>query len=192
MSKIKHFDNVRQLADELKNRGVCSKNFLIGIDGFFGAGKTYLAKELGNALNINVINIDKYLIKNKEGSVKNIDLEKLKKDIISMGKKGSLIIEGACLLSIFELIDIKYNLLIYIKRIKRVSSFYSFWRDKDECEYDGDIKEKIKQEKINAKKLLGDPNYEPREPIANKENMEYHQEFKPHKKANYYYNRNVE
>lgn len=56
MDKIKHFDNKEQLVDELKNREICSKNLLIGIDGFLGAGKTYLADDLVEILGTNCVN----------------------------------------------------------------------------------------------------------------------------------------
>lgn len=86
MDKIKHFDNKEQLVDELKNREICSKNLLIGIDGFLGAGKTYLADDLVEILGtncVNTIDIDdeekNYYLQKKRSIIKYTNFDKLKK-----------------------------------------------------------------------------------------------------------------
>ncbi len=187
---MKEFANLTQLSNELKNRESYSQCIIIGIDGFLGVGKTYFTEELKKILNITAVNIDKYRNKNIEGSVMNIRLKKMKKDIALMSKKRSLIIEGICLLNILQKIGVKCDLLIYIKRIKQVSSSYSCWQDEDTCEYNGNLEDKIKRYELNAKKFSEDPNYKP-ELTAIKECIKYHQEYKPHINADYCYKRTI-
>ena len=87
---MKQFDDIKQLADELKNIGICNKKFIVGIDGFLEAGKTFLANNLRDILGanyINVIDIDdkerKYYPRNRGSIIKYTDFKKIKGDIIA-------------------------------------------------------------------------------------------------------------
>lgn len=189
---MKYFNNIEQLANELKNRGVCSKNFIIGIDGFFGAGKTYLADHLAKILgtdNVNIIDIDNkeksYYPSNSSFAIEYIDFDKLKSDIINIQRKTSIIFSSACLLQILGKIKISPDIYIYVKRMaKCVGRYPETWRDKDVCIFEGDVNE---WENNEVSKTLKFDSQAGRSLKGIKEVIQYHQKYKPYKNAEYYW-----
>lgn len=189
---MKKFSDIKQLVDELKIREVCSKNLLIGIDGFLGAGKTYLADNLGKILGVNCANIididDKernYYPRNNGSIIKYTDFNKLKNDIINIQRKTSVIFSTACLLQILKEINISPDVYIYVKKMaKHIDRAPDTWLDQDNCTFEGDINEWGKQGLSETGNLI---NVE--QPTTKKEVIQYHQEYKPHENADYLYNR---
>ena len=193
MDKIKHFDNKEQLVDELKNREICSKNLLIGIDGFLGAGKTYLADDLVEILGtncVNTIDIDdeekNYYLQKKRSIIKYTNFDKLKNDIINLQRKTSVIFSSACLLQILKKINISPDIHIYIKKMaKCVGCAPDKWIDEDNCTFEGDINKWGKQGLSERLEPVDTEQLE----TTRKEVVRYHQKYKPHEKAEFLYKR---
>ncbi|MFH1712822.1 MAG: hypothetical protein ABH896_01360 [Candidatus Jacksonbacteria bacterium] len=146
--------DITQLINEFKRKGIYNQHhLLIGIDGFLGAGKTYLANQLGKVLGLNdikVIDLDdnkkKYFSRN-QGSIINCDFKKLKEDITNFRKKTSVIFSSVCLLQILKKIDVFPNVHVYIKKMaKPVGGASDTWRDEDDCMFMDDIGEWEKHE----------------------------------------------
>jgi hypothetical protein len=97
----------------------------IGIDGIDGAGKTYLAEQLAEALGCPVLDVEDYAYKNQGGYVDFIDYPALSGAMSSM---PSFILCGACLLEVLANIGATVDGHIYIKRMRN-----GLWVDEDEC-----------------------------------------------------------
>lgn len=194
---MKQFNEIKRLADELKNRGVCSKNFLIGIDGFLNAGKTCLAKSLNDVLGgncINVIDIDDeekdYYPRNRGSIIKYTNFNKLKMDIIHIQHKTSVIFSSACLLQILKGINTSPDIHIYVKRMaKPVGRAPDTWQDEYDCTFKGDINEWENNEISEALRFDSQTNTVDvkKSLMTKKEVVQYHQKYKPHENAEYYY-----
>jgi len=197
VSKMKYFNDVKQLADELMIRKVCSKKFLIGIDGFLGAGKTRLADNLLKILDtncVNVIDIDdeekNYYPRNKGSITKNIDFIKLKNDIINI--QTSVIFSSTCLMQILEKIGISLDVYVYIKRMaKYYKNAPDIWLDEDDCTFMGDVNEWEEHEISKALKLNNqiNPFDVKKQLLLTKEVIQYHQKYQPYKNPEYFYSR---
>lgn len=168
--KIINFENILQIVEVLKGQDLRNKKIIIGIDGFAGAGKTTLAKDLRDSLGINSINVididdGEYYPRGKGGIIEYIDFTKLKKDITN--SQISVCFVSVCLLQIFEKIKIIPDIHIYIKKMAaRIGSAPDLWRDENDCTFEADNQW--------AKTLK-------------KEDVQYHQRYKPHEKADYCY-----
>jgi hypothetical protein len=167
-------------------------NLIIGVDGFFGSGKTNFVKNfLQKKLQIETVFLDDYLIEKRGGYFINLRIDNLKQHVSSLLKsKLPFIIEGVCLLKILKEINITYDVLIYIKRMsKALGSASNLWCDEDDCTFAGDIDEWEKHEISRTLEYDSKANsIDIKEQIAlPKEVVAYHQIFKPHKVNNIIY-----
>ena len=96
---------------------------IIGIDGVDGSGKTYLAKEIGNTLNIPIFSFDDFLDQQRKAYLEYIRYSELESEIRKVS--GSKIIEGVFLLLVANKINIKITDLVYIKRISKKGICYN-------------------------------------------------------------------
>ncbi len=112
-----HAELVRRLQDRLKiNPGA-----VIAVDGVMGAGKTTLARYLGEKLKAAALDLDDELAElraepavGREGYRQRLNLKKLKTEISShLKSKRPLIIEGVLLLEILGALKISADVLIY-------------------------------------------------------------------------------
>lgn len=97
----------------------------IGIDGAIGAGKSYLADELSQALDVPVLDVNDYLHKNQGGYVDFIDYPALQAALSSM---PALILCGVCLRQVLANLGATLDGHIYITRMQ-----HGLWADEDEC-----------------------------------------------------------
>lgn len=194
---MKEFNNIEQLVAELKNKKLCDKKILVGIDGFLGTGKTNLSNTLKTVFGANCINVididDKekiYYLRNNGSIIKHTDFNKLKNDIINFKRKTSVIFSSICLLKILKTINVPPDIYVYIKRMaKPVGRATDTWQDEYDCTFedninsweDNEITKTLKFDNqtntVNVKKSL----------MIRKEVVQYHQEYKPHENAKYCY-----
>lgn len=152
----------------------------IGIDGVDGSGKTLLSKEVGEKLNLPVLNLDNYLIKNKENYVENLKYNEIHEFIEK--HQNSFIIEGVCLLNILKKLNLSLDCFIYVKRINKRDE----WLDEEECNIKDSAEEIIKR--IEERIKILDPSYSGL-PEFRKEVIHYHANERPLTRATYIFER---
>jgi hypothetical protein len=110
---------------------VTAKAFIIGIDGYNGSGKSYIAKIISTHIHGELIHLDSYTDRGTGVYVKNIDDERLLKVYQKINKDlRAVIFDGICLLQVLEYIDVQPDLLIYIKHY----SSDGYWIDDRLCD----------------------------------------------------------
>jgi len=87
---------------------------IIAIDGDLGCGKTKLANELSEKIQIPVLHVDDFLIPNTGRFLDSIKYFDLKKNLKEAGSR--VIIEGICLLDVLDKINVKYSKYLFIER----------------------------------------------------------------------------
>lgn len=177
-NKLLEYTSTCLLIEHIQNKG----HLCIGIDGIDGAGKSTLARKLSAALISEHVNLDDFLIKNREGFLKNLKYTELKKKTTEC---SSFVIEGVCLLKALNEIKLKVDCLIYVKTMH-----LGYWSDERECDIDGDVEEFIKKEEEFVRIISAEDNKTVNLGLA-EEIIRYHHEMKPHKRADVYYLRDV-
>lgn len=165
----------------------------IGIDGKDGSGKTTLAKELSEQLEIEFICLDDFVEKKKGGYVAFLDIAAL--NSVLKAKGTPLIVEGVCLLDAAKRMGIKVDAHIYVKRM----SAYGIWNDEEECDPSippDELVSKLEddlQKFVGAEAVLGDCEGAKGEEVhlseLVKEMVYYHAEYRPARMADYVYER---
>jgi hypothetical protein len=178
-------NTVRELVELLSSSYATA--VLIGIDGTDGAGKTTLAKELGQSMGATVVSLDDFVPKDSGSYVPHLRTDDLRETLCSAGRP--VIVEGVCLLAALEALSLGPDLLIYVKRI----SDDGYWYDHDVCDPQEDEETLIarlsQQADAFAKvaaQLSGEPDPEggdlgltPR----HEEIVRYHCKYRPSRKA---------
>lgn len=142
------------------------KSMIVGIDGWAGIGKTFVADKLAKTIRANVFHFDDYLAEKKGGYVSFIDVVRLGKDIENLQQEGKpSLVEGVCLLAVLQRMKLKVDLLVYIKEVTTLG----LWNQRDWCEPNDDPDAPIR----DLQKILG------KGPNLETEVAEYHQRFKP-------------
>lgn len=185
---MRETSDISEIVTALKTAGVR----LIGIDGMDGSGKSTLATSLSQELGYTHLKIDDNIDKNHGKYVNHVHYEAIQRQLDDE-EKGPIIVEGVCLLAVFERLQRVLDMLIYIKRV----SDYGSWRDKDDCDMTGDIDEFMTKKKeqfrefmrtearIEHKKVPNDIHF----PELAEEIIRYHYKYKPHEKAHMIYKR---
>ncbi|MFQ5863424.1 MAG: P-loop NTPase fold protein, partial [Candidatus Brocadiales bacterium] len=159
------FTKDSELMNTLKAKGVMNNFMVVGLDGVYGAGKTTLAKNLAEKLSSEIIELDKFVARGQGGYVEYINYSSLKQAIDGARKQEtSVIVDGVCLLKVLRRIDVKLDILIYVKQMRPDGS----WLDEDEL---GLLNNKVGR-KYSVKLLIH-------------EIKEYHLEYAPIGRANY-------
>lgn len=99
---------------------------LIAIDGFHASGKTTLAKQLSDRYELPIVSADNYLNRNQGSYFNQLRLLEIAS---SISQSPQCIFEGICALQILDAINIKPDLLIYVKRMALWG-----WADEDHLE----------------------------------------------------------
>jgi uridine kinase len=91
----------------------------IVIDGDPGAGKTTLAKQMAETLQVKIISLDDYLpgdLDDKRPYAEKLDYERLQHDIL--GASPKVIVEGVLALKVLKKIGVQYDFHIFIKCVR--------------------------------------------------------------------------
>jgi hypothetical protein len=97
----------------------------IGIDGVTGAGKSFLADELSQALEVPVLDVDDYVHRNQGAYVDFVDYPALKSALAAI---PALILCGVCLREILENLGTGLDGHVYVMRMRE-----GIWADEDDC-----------------------------------------------------------
>jgi hypothetical protein len=169
-------DDIERLAKYIRDKGYCR----IGIDGINGSGKSTLASSLSKTLGLIHLNLDDYLIEKQGGFLDHLKYDEIKQKVSEL---ECFVVDGVCLLSVLENIETPVDCLVYVKRM-----CHGLWSDEGECEVTGDVEEYIKNERENLRLF---------EEIGStadtlglvEEIIRYHDNYKPHHKAELFYTR---
>lgn len=149
---------------------------LIAVDGFHASGKTTLTRNLSQRCKLPRISADDHLNRNQGHFFDRLRLPEIAE---SIGNSPRCIFEGVCALQILEAINVKPDIIIYVKRMASWG-----WADGDHLE-NLDIKTQQPPE----------PGTIPNEPLQValqglwREVVLYHQRYQPHLIANYVFER---
>jgi hypothetical protein len=109
----------------------------IGIDGVTGAGKTQLADELAEALEIPVLDVDDYVHRNQGAYVDYVDYPALKSAIAAM---PALILGGVCLRQVLENLGTELDGHIYVMHMRE-----GLWADEEDCVFPDGVEAAIEE-----------------------------------------------
>lgn len=169
-------DDVNKLAAYLRDKGCCH----IGVDGTNGAGKSTLAAVLASTLGIYHLNLDDFLVKEQGGFLPYLKYGEIKQKISEL---DCFVIDGVCLLSVLEKVETSIDCLVYMKRM-----CHGLWADEEECNVTVDVEEYIKKEKETIR-LIERSETTPDTLGLAEEIIRYHDKYKPHQNAEFFYTR---
>lgn len=153
---------------------------VIGIDGVKGSGKTTLARYLATHMDAGLISLDAFLADRNVSYEDRIERASLKEKILVLKMCGqALIVEGFCLLSVLEAIDVRPDLLVYVKRV---------WEDGRPFDAD------LLSDEVTEERMLGEiaewargMGIEDADPLLERDAVRYHKRVRPQEKAFYVY-----
>ena len=118
---MKAFQSVSALAEALRE-DLKDYGCVIGLDGFMLSGKTTLAFELANLLSGIRMGLDSYVDPNFAATnyAEKLKIDYLAQDIKKLTKVFPfVVVDGICLLDVFERISQPINATVYIKRMSQ-------------------------------------------------------------------------
>jgi len=179
----KAFNNIKELTKYIKSIMSVIQSGIISVDGKDGSGKTYVSDYLSKTLHLLHLELDKFIKEKKDQYVDFIDYEKL---VLAIKEtpigKDIIVIDGVCVLSVLQRLDIKPKCTIYVKRTNNTG----YWYDENYFNLDSTPEKIIKNDDEETKKFLELMNTEY---IPNKnetifhEIIKYHFDYKPHIKS---------
>lgn len=180
-------DNPDELAEQLHQSFPQTLTGIIAIDGYDGVGKTTLATALQARVGGTVVSLDDLIMKNQGGYVPYLKTAELKAALKTAPRP--CIVEGVCVLGVFERITVRHDLLVYVKRVDK----NGYWYDKDTCDPSGPVDELIarRAEEVTAldrldQELSGEPSSQDDRPgltPLREEIIRYHASYRPSRQA---------
>ncbi len=158
------FNCIHSIAEKLLSLSPRPK--VIGIDGWLGAGKSYLGRKLAPMISGTFYDLDSALALYRSRFVEAINLDHIRSNVIP--ENGTHIVSGVCLLQVMQLAGISVDQLIYVKRMSSWG-----WADEDELR------------DSNLKKLPGSQ----RGNMLRREVSQYHLNWNPIDCADFEYHR---
>ena len=155
------FGEPLQLAAEI--RRLVGVGGIIGVDGWLGAGKSFLAEALAASTQGEAVDLDVYLETNRNCYVAALRLEEISS---RLSGGGLLFVSGICLRHVLHLIGVEAKAHVYIKRM-------ASWGWADEEEISGALLEFPNSSGVKLREEL----------------RQYHAEWQPHTKADFEYQR---
>ena len=146
----------------------------IAIDGTDGSGKSTLARELGTELGVKVLHLDDFVAKNRDTYIANLDKVKLSRALASA---EPFIVEGVCLLQALDVLSLKVDALVYVKRMS-----HGYWSDEDELDFRIPLEEHLAQLRETVRPMaeaLGESG----DLGLAEEIIRYHAAYRPHERA---------
>ncbi|MBI1928061.1 hypothetical protein HYR99_27935 [Candidatus Poribacteria bacterium] len=170
--------DVPQLTDWLRERSVDQQPSIIGVDGTTGCGKTTIARQIAQTLNLEHVELDSVLEKHQGGYADYINYHELRRLIDRAAQfPRSIVVEGICLLKILDRIQVTPDILIYIKHVNA----YGDWYDDRYYEPRENPQEAIHEFDSELSRLASRGKEFPAD--CEKEIIQYHQTYKPTVKA---------
>ena len=150
-----------------------AKPKIIGIDGTDGTGKSYLSKRVASTLNFGHVEVDKFINRNQDTYLANLDSEHLKNATNeTLSKHQGLVLDGICLRAVLENIDVVAEFHVYVQTISEVGNL----QNSDVIGYEPNSERHGNQSWLS--------------PLA-RELGEYHNSYQPRAKSNVIYQRIV-
>ncbi|MCY4596261.1 MAG: hypothetical protein OXC19_15860 [Bryobacterales bacterium] len=169
---MKSFSDVDAL--EAQIRATLNDIGVIGIDGFCGSGKTFLARQLSKALKADLISTDCHVV--KQGGhwhyVDRLDLTALSNSLHqTAGTDRKVILEGICLLEVITRLGVSTNSVrfVYVKRLSKNSGIWHDGFDLEDFENSDSASTGIPEPHLSV--------------------FRYHRVFNPHRSADFEYQR---
>jgi uridine kinase len=161
---------------ELSHRLLESEGMIIGVDGYFGVGKSGLARSIAGYLGGKWIELDDYVNKGTGQYVPSLQIERLRGEIDAfMEENPILVVEGVCLLATLEKVGAVPDLLVYIKRVDSDGIWY--YADELICDISRPLQEALSMiERLERRAGQGNPD---------REVARYHRSFAPLEKADF-------
>lgn len=106
--------------DELLHRLQELPAKLVGVEGFCGSGKSFLAEAVASTMPSTTIHLDNFVVGDDEARpyAERIDYKGLRMSVDGAAARRELVlIEGICLRSVLERLDRQVNLFVYVKRM---------------------------------------------------------------------------
>ena len=163
-----------ELIRSFNTRKLKTNPIFIGIDGKDSSGKTPIARELRAVLGAEIQELDDLLTENKGAFVNFINYKKLKEKIeMAQAAEKTIVVEGVCLLKVLERLGSQLDILVYVKRLNSSGS----WVEGFVCTPQDDPGARETVLRIARPGTLAF------------EVIEYHQNYKPVLKADYFFER---
>ena len=169
---MKFFSDIDSLAAQIL--AACKEIRVIGIDGFCGSGKTFLARQLSPALKADLVSTDRHAV--RQGGYRcyldRLDLAALGNELdLTAQADRQVILEGICLLEVIARLGISRNSVcsVYVKRLSRNSGIWHDGVDLDEFENSDFLLTSVPEPDLSV--------------------LRYHTVFNPHRSADFEYRR---
>jgi hypothetical protein len=149
-----------KLADIIRDKNART----IAVDGCAGAGKTFLAEQLGNILNLSVLDFDSFLNKSRGSFIRDLKIDELVRAIQRDLAGESVVLSGLFMLEVLKKITFNVDIVVYVK----LYSKYNIPKN------------------LHILRCEDEDNYQPRKEILtdlDRQLCEYHRRFKPSRHA---------
>jgi uridine kinase len=121
MTIVRDFEKLRNFVAKINLK---SSAKLISVDGFSGAGKGMVSTYLNDILSIPVIYIDDFFPRDGK-FLESFKFENFSAAITKLNQNSSVIVDGIMVQDILARLNIKPDLLVYVKRMNQ----YGIWLD---------------------------------------------------------------
>lgn len=118
-----------QLAAKIRERLVSNSCLVIAVDGAYGSGKSTLARKLAEQLGAVYFEVDKYVLGDGRPYRQQLRYDDMRRDLEAIRGRGTVIVDGVCLLDILDRINAPPDVSIYVKRMDSMG----IWQDDDTC-----------------------------------------------------------
>lgn len=179
------FDNPEALARQMTSdlERIKSRPAIIGIDGMYGAGKTWLTQKLEVLIPAPAVYLDCHIDKKQDGYVPFLRIDDVQCRLSDADRV--VLVDGVCLLAAAERCGFKVDKLVYVKRMTP----YGSWADFDLCDPEQDpdemIRKEMEQSRMFNEEMGSRADHEPGPSGLDQELIRYHVAHVPVARADY-------
>lgn len=161
---------------ELAARLKLDTNKRLGVDGTNGVRKTTIAGALAMELQLPLISLDNFLLKNQGGFVEFLQYDELTKELESL---ESFVVEGVCLRHVLERARVASVNYVYVKRYH-----LRMWADERELDIVDELLEEFMEKERELVARLSGAETE-LEASLSEDIIRYHARYRPQEHAHY-------